>query len=380
MQTQCAPAGRASPSKLKELTDQSFHDPVIQVVLQAVSGYVMILNAQRQILAANQELLDHLKTREMDTLVGSRVGEAFECEFCREGPDGCGTSSHCRACGAVLAILASQANGKPAKAECWMPILRNGKRESAEFNVRVTPLELAGAPVSVFVLWDISSEKRRQLLERVFLHDVRNTLCGLDVWVRLLKAKRSSEAAEMIVAVASRLRQEVDDQQLLCLAEGGRLGAKVQEVAVNDVLEETRRLCAGYADGMGRRLRVVLQRRPRSIRTDSSLLTRVLVNMVRNAVEASKRDETVKMWYRLKNGCAAFSVYNRGAMKEDVALSIFRRSFSTKGERGRGIGTYCMKLFGEQYLGGKVSFTTSRKKGTTFTIVLPKQSRPAGEG
>ena len=44
---------------------------------------------------------------------------------------------------------------------------------------------------------------------------------------------------------------------------------------------------------------------------------------------------------------------------------IFQRSFSTKAERGRGLGTYSMKLLGEGYLHGRVreSRTGSRMLG-----------------
>jgi sensor histidine kinase regulating citrate/malate metabolism len=59
-----------------------------------------------------------------------------------------------------------------------------------------------------------------------------------------------------------------------------------------------------------------------------------------------------------------------GTIPEDVRLQIFQRSFSTKGS-GRGLGTYSMKLFGENYLHGRVYFRTNEKQGTTFTIELP---------
>ena len=49
---------------------------------------------------------------------------------------------------------------------------------------------------------------------------------------------------------------------------------------------------------------------------------------------------------------------------------IFSRTFSTKGF-GRGIGTYSVKLFTEQYLKGKVEFVSESGIGTVFTLVLP---------
>jgi hypothetical protein len=68
----------------------------------------------------------------------------------------------------------------------------------------------------------------------------------------------------------------------------------------------------------------------------------------------------------------AFHVNNPTVMPEQVRLQIFQRSFSTKGEPGRGIGTYSIKLFGETYLGGRVSFRSQEPEGTTFTITVPK--------
>ncbi|WP_163338642.1 ATP-binding protein [Desulfopila sp. IMCC35008] len=66
-----------------------------------------------------------------------------------------------------------------------------------------------------------------------------------------------------------------------------------------------------------------------------------------------------------------FHVWNKQFIPDDIARRIFQRNFSTKAEEGRGIGTYSMKLFGEQVLNGKVSFTTSAENGTTFTLEHP---------
>ena len=49
--------------------------------------------------------------------------------------------------------------------------------------------------------------------------------------------------------------------------------------------------------------------------------------------------------------------------------------FSTKSSTGRGLGTYSMKLLGERYLGGAVSFSSSAEHGTVFTFELPRCSK-----
>jgi sensor histidine kinase regulating citrate/malate metabolism len=65
------------------------------------------------------------------------------------------------------------------------------------------------------------------------------------------------------------------------------------------------------------------------------------------------------------------TVKNPGAISDDVVSRIFERSFSTKIEPGHGVGTYSMRLLGEQYLGGAVSFSTSAADGIVFRLVLP---------
>jgi hypothetical protein len=73
----------------------------------------------------------------------------------------------------------------------------------------------------------------------------------------------------------------------------------------------------------------------------------------------------------------AFHVHNPGEIPPAVAARIFQRSFTTKAGTGHGLGTYSMKLLGERYLGGKVSFTTGAEAGTVFSIRL---SLPAAVG
>jgi sensor histidine kinase regulating citrate/malate metabolism len=109
-------------------------------------------------------------------------------------------------------------------------------------------------------------------------------------------------------------------------------------------------------------------------------LVRVLTNMIKNALEAIFDGETVRVRFERQGGDPVFLVHNPGAVPPEVAMRIFQRSFSTKKGKGRGIGTYSMKLFGEKFLGGKVSFQTSEKGGTIFSIRLPAAGPPEVPG
>jgi signal transduction histidine kinase len=103
--------------------------------------------------------------------------------------------------------------------------------------------------------------------------------------------------------------------------------------------------------------------------------------MARNALEASADGGVARVWCEAVEGggdptrpAVRFSVHNDGAIAPELQPRIFQRSFSTKAQRGRGLGTYSMKLLGERYLGGAVSFASSAERGTTFSIALAERS------
>ncbi len=94
--------------------------------------------------------------------------------------------------------------------------------------------------------------------------------------------------------------------------------------------------------------------------------------MAINAIEASDEDGLIKIWVEEQPDTFTIKVWNTQYIPKKIALRIFQRNFSTKEQAGRGIGTYSMKLFGEQFLQGTVSFSTSQEEGTTFSLVHPR--------
>jgi CheY-like chemotaxis protein len=370
-QTDFAKPGRATLEQLTAQMSQSLDDPCIKVVLEAVTGFVMILNENRQILAANRELLEALERHDSGCIVGLRPGEAFNCVHFTEGTDGCGTSKHCRTCGAVLAILAAQMSGVPTTGECRLALYRDGKLEAGDFRVRVTPLTIGGCTLTAFVLHDISALKRREVLEQVFLHDFLNALGGIVGWTELMKDADQHTAAREIAALAESLKEEVVAQRTLLAAERGELVANCREFDVTELMATVELIFGRHPSASGKMLSIALLPGKTQIVSDRVLLLRVLVNALKNAFEASAVGDTVRLWFEWREDTPTFVVQNAGVMPEDVQARVFERSFSTRSEEGRGIGTYGMKLFGERYLGGKISFTSDQDNGTRFFVFLP---------
>ena len=334
----------------------------------------MILNPQRQILAVNRQLLHDLGLGSTGCVVGRRPGEIIECIHATEGPGGCGTSPFCSTCGAVLSILTSQQEGQPVQGECLATVRRGEYTEAAEFRVRATPVRIGNHDFTVLVFNDISGEKRREALERTFFHDILNTITGLMGWSDLLRKTGTldpREVAGRIVALSNRLSREVQDQRRLSQAERGSLEVTVEKTSVRGIYETLQSIFSEHDAARNKKVEFDPVAPEEDLMADASLLARVLTNMIKNALEAIPDGETVRVRFERQGGDPVFLVHNPGAIPPEVAMRIFQRSFSTKEGRGRGIGTYSMKLFGEKFLGGKVSFKTSKENGTVFSIRLP---------
>ena len=106
------------------------------------------------------------------------------------------------------------------------------------------------------------------------------------------------------------------------------------------------------------------------LRSVPVLLRRVLTNLIKNALEASRPGEAVTVSFE-NRGVPTLRVHNPGVMSEAVQSQLFQRSFTTKEGGGRGVGAYSVKLFVENYLHGTVAFESSMEKGTTFVVTIP---------
>jgi len=110
-----------------------------------------------------------------------------------------------------------------------------------------------------------------------------------------------------------------------------------------------------------------------NLTTDFHLTCRIVVNMVTNALEATRDGGTVRVFTEPGANTLTLCVWNEGCIPDETRKRIFQRNFSTKGTVGRGFGTSSMKLFGEKILGGRVTFETSEEAGTffRFTQIYP---------
>ena len=367
-----APAARA-PQEVLERQARLFGDPAfLKDLTDAVPNILLILNQQRQIVHANRMFHYSVEMPPTGSVIGARPGEVMRCAHAFETEGGCGTTEYCQTCGGTRAILASQ-SGKLSIQECR--ITQEEHLGALDLRVACTPISVGGERFTVYAATDIADEKRREALERIFFHDVLNTAGGLQMYLEMLAAEAPNGDGEMTSTayqLARTLVEEIRTQQVLLAAERGEVTLTLTNIDGNLFLRKIHDVYQRSAEVRGCPLRLESGAENVRFRSDEILLHRVVGNMTKNAVEASRSGSTITLGCRGDGAAVELWVHNEGVMPRDVQLQMFQRSFSTKG-KGRGIGTYSIKLLGEKYLGGTVAFTSTESEGTTFTIRLPLQ-------
>ena len=341
-------------------------------VLDAVSDFVLILNHCRQILFINRSIRDLLRLEGMDSVIGLRPGEMLRCEHAFTAAGGCGLSDHCRACGAVLAVLAGFRG--PAEEECRITARSgDGVLEAYEFKVRAMPLTVDDTSLLLLCLTDISSAKRRYALERIFFHDILNAAGGVRGLAECLREEAPSELApsvDELISYLSQMIEEITAQKELLAAEHDELNTQESALLASYVAQNVRSMYLAHRTAQDKSLVVDPLSQDGSFVSDYRLVRRILGNMVINALEATPPGGVVSIGYAVDAGGVRFMVRNPGCIPEEARLRIFQRSYSSKGP-DRGLGTYSIRLLAERYLRGTVSFSSSLEQGTEFAVALP---------
>jgi signal transduction histidine kinase len=370
--TQFAPSERASDLKVSNLHRLLAGIPILDEILASVPDVLLFLNENRQIVYANHAAFRFLGIEPTPDVLGDRPGEALRCVHSAQTHGGCGTTEFCQTCGAVQAILAAQ-EGESDVRECRIAV--KGSYDAVDLKVSTMPFEHGGESFVICALQDISHEKRRRTLERTFFHDVLNTAGGLQGYAELLTESEPEEMPDVATTVgeiAQNLIEEIETQRSLMAAEAEELAVTVSDLKTKEILEELAVAYRRHEVASAKNVVVEAESENVSFRSDHALLTRVLSNMVKNALEASSHGETVTLGSEADDEHVEFWLHNPAFMPRKVQLQVFKRSFSTKGS-GRGIGTYSMRLLTTQYLKGTVDFESTEELGTTFRVQLPRK-------
>ena len=115
-----------------------------------------------------------------------------------------------------------------------------------------------------------------------------------------------------------------------------------------------------------------------AVNFDPKQVHQVLINLLKNALEAMDQGGEITITSRVKGANAEISLADTGeGMSPEVADKIFQPYFTTK-DKGTGLGlAICQGII--QAHGGVILVDSTPGQGTTFTIQLPLEEAPVAE-
>jgi signal transduction histidine kinase len=149
-----------------------------------------------------------------------------------------------------------------------------------------------------------------------------------------------------------------------------------QEIDLNQVIREEKALMEEAIREKGISLEDRLHPALLPVEADPNQLKQVLLNLVKNALEATEDQGAILVSSGIDDGQVWFSVQDTGkGMSEDVQEKIFHPFYTTK-EKGTGLGLAVInKIVTDHH--GAITVSSVAGSGSTFTVRLPKKAADA---
>jgi two-component system sporulation sensor kinase B len=196
-------------------------------------------------------------------------------------------------------------------------------------------------------------------------HEVRNPLTVVKGFLQLMQQERSVQYVPLILTEVERAEKIISDYLNFAKPKFN----KVEQFHVNVVIAEVIQLLEPLAVNKGIKLKNEVHENL-LLETDCSQLKQALLNIIKNAIEATDKEGQVIITSSLEQGEAKIIIADNGKGMTKEQLSRIGTLFYTTKDKGTGLGTM-VSLRIIEAMNGKLSYTSEPGIGTEATISLP---------
>lgn len=247
--------------------------------------------------------------------------------------------------------------------------------------------EIRSTTLKSCVVWvrDISEQKRRERFQREILatttHDLKGPLGAIITGSELLieQLEPSSRPAELVLRVSSAAHGILNMIEEFLSARRIREGSFILRPStqtLTELFEEIESNFTTMAAARSQKLSFKLSAPEMSICVDRLGFSRVLGNLVSNAIKFTPREGSIAVTADKEQGYTAIQVCDDGAGMEPAhAQHIFERFSRLKQHEdvsGSGLGLFVVKCIVEAH-GGSIQVVSAPGRGTTFIVRFPEE-------
>lgn len=208
-------------------------------------------------------------------------------------------------------------------------------------------------------------------------HEIRNPLAGLKGALDIIASRVAAGTPDAEFAgIAARDVARLDGLVHDFLTYARPRDPEMREVDLRTVVDHVVTVSGSAADQQGVRLENVPSALPIVVSVDREQMTQVLLNVVLNAVQATRRGGMVRLRTGTDTDWAMVDVSDEGpGIASEHQSRVFEPFFTTR-KRGTGLGlAISYRIVAAHH--GSIQIASSSSTGTTFRVRLPLAGHPA---
>jgi signal transduction histidine kinase len=218
------------------------------------------------------------------------------------------------------------------------------------------------------------SEKDRYLAglgqaAAAIVHDLKNPLISIQGFARRLRMGKGDVATATDIIIRSADNMQLIVHDVLDFAKPVRTEIKSDDIC--NIVRNTYESCREKAGKKGVVLSVNLPPEPINFPVDAYHLERALINILNNAIDASKHGEMITITLEAGQDDIKLIIRDHGeGMDQETLENVFIPFYTTKKKSGTGLGLAIAKKIIEGHE-GKIHIESKKHQGTEVTLELP---------
>lgn len=218
----------------------------------------------------------------------------------------------------------------------------------------------------------------REELSNMVIHDMSSPITLIQLHTALLEEQitdpKQREHLEMIQIAAERLDSFTNDMLMMAKLEHSKLRVNLSEVEINEVILNAEKHFSIMAKSKGIELKLELPEQPLKLFLDQHLFSRVVANLLTNALQYSPPQSKVVLRLQNINKHLKLQVIDEGVgIPETDRERIFNKfevvELKKKGIKQIGLGLTFCKMAVDAH-GGKIYAQENQPHGSIFTVEI----------
>ncbi|MBC5786164.1 PAS domain-containing protein [Ramlibacter sp. USB13] len=228
----------------------------------------------------------------------------------------------------------------------------------------------------------VEADRRKDEFIATLAHELRNPLAPIRTGLEILRRvgelpPTAARTRDMMERQLTHMVRLVDDLLDVSRVSRGKLGLRVEDLTLAQVLDHALESCQPAIAAAGHVLAIELPKEPVRLRGDLTRLAQVFSNLVNNAVKYTPPGGRIDLRATREAGEVVVEVCDNGSgIAPDLLPHVFDlfaqgRGTSQVGPPGLGIGLWLVRKLVELHQGSIAASSAGPGQGSTFRVRLP---------